>query len=52
MDYTDHRILQARILDWVAFPFSKDLPNTGSELESPALRVNYLLNELLVDNDI
>ena len=23
MDYTAHRILQARILEWVAFPFSK-----------------------------
>ena len=23
MDYTVHRILQARILDWIAFPFSR-----------------------------
>ena len=23
MDYTDHGILQARILEWVAVPFSK-----------------------------
>ena len=23
MDYTVHGILQARILDWVAFPFSR-----------------------------
>ena len=23
MDYTVHRILQARILEWVAFPFSR-----------------------------
>ena len=23
MDYTAHRILQARILKWVAFPFSR-----------------------------
>ena len=23
MDYTVHRILQARILEWVAYPFSK-----------------------------
>ena len=35
MDYTVHGILQARILEWVAFPFSRgssqhrDLPNTG-----------------------
>ena len=24
MDYTDHRILQARVLEWVAFPFSRE----------------------------
>ena len=24
MDYTVHGILQARILEWVAFPFSKE----------------------------
>ena len=29
MDYTVHRILQARILEWVAFPFSRYLPNPG-----------------------
>ena len=23
MDYMDHGILQARILEWIAFPFSK-----------------------------
>ena len=23
MDYTVHRILQARVLEWVAFPFSR-----------------------------
>ena len=27
MDYTVHGILQARILEWLAFPFSRDLPN-------------------------
>ena len=25
MDYTLHGILQARILEWVAFPFSREL---------------------------
>ena len=34
-DYTVHGILQARILEWVAFPFSRgssgDLPNPGVE---------------------
>ena len=29
MDYTVHEILQARILEWVAFPFLGDLPNPG-----------------------
>ena len=42
MDYTVHGILQARILEWVAFPFSKDLPNPGIEPRSPALQVDSL----------
>ena len=29
LDCTVHGILQARILEWVAFPFSGDLPNPG-----------------------
>ena len=29
MDCIVHGILQARILEWVAFPFSRDLPNPG-----------------------
>ena len=29
MDYTVHEILQARILEWVTVPFSRDLPNPG-----------------------
>ena len=28
-DYTVHGILQARILEWVAFPFPGDLPTQG-----------------------
>ena len=35
VDYTDHGILQARILEWVAFPFSRGSPNTVTELRSP-----------------
>ena len=27
-----HRILQARVLEWVAIPFSRDLPNPGIKL--------------------
>ena len=31
MDYTTHGILQARILEWVAFPFSRGIiPTQGS----------------------
>ena len=30
-----HGILQARILDWVAMPSSRDLPDPGIEPESP-----------------
>ena len=36
MDYTVHGILQARILEWVAFP------NPGIEPRSPALQVDSL----------
>ena len=35
-------IPQARILEWVAFPFSGDLPNPGIEPRSPALQVDSL----------
>ena len=42
MDYTVHRIVQARILEWVAFPFSRDLPNPEIEPRSPALHTDSL----------
>ena len=32
MYYTVHGILQARILDWIAVPFSRDLPNPMAAL--------------------
>ena len=38
-----HGILQARILEWVAMPFS-DLPDPGIELESPTLQILYRLS--------
>ena len=38
-------ILQARILEWVAMPSSKDLPNPGIESRSPALQADSLLSE-------
>ena len=47
MDYKVHEILQARTLEWVAFPFSReifpgDLPNPGIKLKSPALQADSL----------
>ena len=30
MDYTVHGVLQAKMLEWVAFPFSTGLPNPGT----------------------
>ena len=30
-----HRVLQARILEWIAFPFSGDLPHPGIKSASP-----------------
>ena len=38
MDYTVHGILQARILEWVAFPFSRGLPDPGGFFTSWATR--------------
>ena len=38
-----HGILQARILEWVAIPFSRDLPNPGIEPGSPALQADTSL---------
>ena len=38
-------ILQARILEWVAMPSSRDLPNPGIELRSPALQADSLPSE-------
>jgi len=40
--WTVHGILQARILKWVAFPFSRDLPNSEIEPRSPAFQADSL----------
>ena len=45
MDYTVHGIFQARILEWIAFPFSRDLPNPGIEPRSPTWQADSLLSE-------
>ena len=45
MDYTVHGILEVRILQWVAFPFSRDLPRQGLnqvEHRYPTLQVDSL----------
>ena len=38
-------ILQAKILEWVAIPFSRDLPSPGNEPRSPALKADSLPSE-------
>ena len=35
-----------RILEWVAYPFSRDLPDPGVELGSPALQADFSPTEL------
>ena len=40
-----HGILKARRLEWVAMPSSRDLPDPGVELRSPALQADSLLTE-------
>ena len=45
MDYTVYGILQATILEWVAFPFSRDLPNPEIEPRFPALQADSLTAE-------
>ena len=42
MNYTVHRILQARILEWVAFPFFRNLSNPGIKPRSPELQTDSL----------
>ena len=42
MDYTVHGILQARILEWVAFLFSRGSSQPRDQPRSPALQVDSL----------
>ena len=42
MDYPVHGILQARILEWVAFPFSRGSSQPRIKPRSPALQVDSL----------
>ena len=41
MNYTVHGILQAGILEWIAFPFSK-ASSQGTEPRAPALQTDSL----------
>ena len=41
-----HGILQARILEWVALPFSRRSSQARGQLRSPALQVDSSLSEL------
>ena len=40
-----HGTFQARILEWVAIPFSRNLPDPGIEPRSPALQADSLPSE-------
>ena len=40
-----HGIFQARILEWVAISFSRDLPNPGIKPASPALAGRFFTTE-------
>ena len=45
MDYTVHGVLQARILEWVAFPFHRGSFQPVIEPGCPALQVDSLPSE-------
>ena len=40
--FSVHGIFQARVLEWVAISFSRDLPNPGIEPGSPPLQADAL----------
>ena len=44
-DSSVHEILQARILEWVAILFFRDLPNPVIKPRSPTLQADSLLSE-------
>ena len=45
MDYTVHGILQARILEWVAFPFPRGSSQPRDQTQVSALQVDSLPSE-------
>ena len=40
-----HRIFQARIIGWIAIPFSGDLPDPGAKPSSPELQAYFVATE-------
>ena len=44
-DSSVHEIFQARILEWVAISFSKDISDPGIEPKSPALAGRFFTTE-------
>ena len=44
--FSVYGILQARILEWVAIPFSRGSSDPGIQLGSPALQADSLQSEL------
>jgi len=45
VDYTIHGILQARILEWVAVPFSRGSSQPRDRIRSPTMQVDSLSSE-------
>ena len=45
MDYTVHRILQARILEWVAFPFSRGSSQPRDQTQVSHIVGGFFTNE-------
>ena len=50
MNYIVHGILQARILEWVAFPFSRGSPNPEIKPRSSGLQVDSLPADYEINN--
>ena len=48
MDYTVHVILQARILEWVAFPFSQSRDQTQVSCIAGGFFTSWVTREVLV----
>ena len=52
--FSVHGILQTRILEWIAMPFSRDLPDPGVEPGSPALQADstiWTTREALINSN-